>query len=68
MKEDQSVGFIPSPVKLESIRLQINPIALQTNKSSSVPNLGAFGDTTSRGSTPPTPGKSRSIFHEHLTH
>lgn len=65
MKEDSDVGFIPSPAKLENLRLQQNQAnrsKLYSNKSGSGTNLGlvnvlAGSQANSRGSTPPTPGK-----------
>lgn len=66
VKEGADVGFIPSPVKLENLRLQQTQ---QKNsklypKNSSSGNLGLINDVltnskspNSRGSTPPTPGK-----------
>ncbi|XP_021703313.1 voltage-dependent L-type calcium channel subunit beta-1 isoform X5 [Aedes aegypti] len=63
VKEGCEVGFIPSPVKLEHIRMQASAARsskLYTSKgSSSSGNLGAPGvpgAEPSRGSTPPTPG------------
>ncbi|KAG8232826.1 hypothetical protein J437_LFUL013366 [Ladona fulva] len=72
VKEGSDVGFIPSPVKLESLRLQATQAArnsrLYASKTSSSSNLGALSPPTasagpadtkgsnSRGSTPPTPG------------
>ncbi|XP_058820672.1 voltage-dependent L-type calcium channel subunit beta-1 isoform X4 [Topomyia yanbarensis] len=63
VKEGCEVGFIPSPVKLEHIRMQASAARtskLYTSKgSSSSGNLGASGvpgAEPSRGSTPPTPG------------
>ncbi|XP_037789761.1 voltage-dependent L-type calcium channel subunit beta-1-like isoform X7 [Penaeus monodon] len=65
VKEGADVGFIPSPVKLENLRLQQTQ---QKNsklypKNSSSGNLGLINDVltnskspNSRGSTPPTPG------------
>ncbi|XP_065162822.1 voltage-dependent L-type calcium channel subunit beta-2 isoform X4 [Atheta coriaria] len=60
VKEGSDVGFIPSPVKLENLRLQQTS---QTNRklyaskaTSSTSNIGAPGNDVSRGSTPPTPG------------
>lgn len=60
VKEGCDVGFIPSPVKLENLRLQ-QPQAsnrkLYSNKSNSSSNVGETNArSTSRGSTPPTPG------------
>ncbi|XP_049318451.1 voltage-dependent L-type calcium channel subunit beta-1 isoform X8 [Bactrocera dorsalis] len=56
VKEGCDVGFIPSPVKLEHIRIQnqTRPSRLYGTKVSSTNNVGA-GETM-RGSTPPTPG------------
>ncbi|XP_018788526.1 PREDICTED: voltage-dependent L-type calcium channel subunit beta-1 isoform X4 [Bactrocera latifrons] len=56
VKEGCDVGFIPSPVKLEHIRIQnqTRPSRLYGTKVSSANNVGA-GETM-RGSTPPTPG------------
>ena len=59
MKEGCDVGFIPSPVKLEHLRLQathVRSTKLYSSKTSSSGNLGAIMNETSRGSTPPTPG------------
>jgi hypothetical protein len=73
VKEGCDVGFIPSPVKLENLRLQQTQARnskLYASKTSSSSNLGALAGadgsglptgkpaTSSRGSTPPTPGKS----------
>ena len=76
VKEGSDVGFIPSPVKLENLRLQQTQARnskLYASKTSSSSNLGALaGDgilpsgktaTSSRGSTPPTPGTYRAWGH-----
>ncbi|XP_037823900.1 voltage-dependent L-type calcium channel subunit beta-4 isoform X11 [Lucilia sericata] len=59
VKEGCDVGFIPSPVKLEHIRVQNQnrPSRLYGTKGSSSGNLGGgqAGAEPSRGSTPPTP-------------
>lgn len=67
VKEGSDVGFIPSPVKLESLRSQQSQqknAKLYSSKTSSSGNLGMINDvlsnsksSNSRGSTPPTPGK-----------
>ncbi|XP_054083808.1 voltage-dependent L-type calcium channel subunit beta-1 isoform X2 [Zeugodacus cucurbitae] len=54
VKEGCDVGFIPSPVKLEHIRMQTRPSRLYGTKLSSTNNVGTAD--TMRGSTPPTPG------------
>ncbi|XP_070569707.1 voltage-dependent L-type calcium channel subunit beta-1-like isoform X5 [Ptychodera flava] len=66
VKEGSDVGFIPSPVKIENMKLQQSTQSrtgkLGTNKSSSGSNLGDVvaiansKSSNSRGSTPPTPG------------
>ncbi|KAH8242032.1 hypothetical protein KR038_008329 [Drosophila bunnanda] len=61
VKEGCDVGFIPSPAKLDNIRMQnqTRPSRLYGTKGSSSGNLGAGGQAgaePSRGSTPPTPG------------
>lgn len=63
VKEGCEVGFIPSPVKLEHIRIQASAVRsskLYASKASSSGNLGMAtavgGGEPSRGSTPPTPG------------
>nr|CAD7394637.1 unnamed protein product [Timema cristinae] len=66
VKEGCDVGFIPSPVKLENLRLQQTQARnskLYSSKTSSSSNLGGLVNdvltskgATSRGSTPPTPG------------
>ncbi|XP_077271755.1 calcium channel protein beta subunit isoform X2 [Temnothorax americanus] len=59
VKENCDVGFIPSPVKLEALRLQASAArgtkGLYSTRGGSSGNLGESG-MPSRGSTPPTPG------------
>ncbi|XP_034669913.1 voltage-dependent L-type calcium channel subunit beta-1 isoform X10 [Drosophila subobscura] len=60
VREGSDVGFIPSPAKLDNIRMQnqTRPSRLYGTKGSSSGNLGAGGQAgaePSRGSTPPTP-------------
>ncbi|KAG5343209.1 CACB2 protein, partial [Acromyrmex heyeri] len=59
VKENCDVGFIPSPVKLEALRLQATAArgtkGLYSTRGGSSGNLGESG-MPSRGSTPPTPG------------
>ncbi|KAJ4443470.1 hypothetical protein ANN_05142 [Periplaneta americana] len=66
VKEGSDVGFIPSPVKLENLRLQQTQARnskLYSSKTSSSSNLGGVVNdvlstskgANSRGSTPPTP-------------
>ncbi|XP_049964746.1 voltage-dependent L-type calcium channel subunit beta-1 isoform X1 [Schistocerca serialis cubense] len=68
VKEGSDVGFIPSPAKLENLRLQQSQARnskLYASKTSSSSNLGALVNdvlassksANSRGSTPPTPGE-----------
>ena len=72
VKENADVGFIPSPVKLEALRLQqgqqVRNSRLYAGKASSSSNLSALNDvlsnsksSNSRGSTPPTPGDGASM-------
>jgi voltage-dependent calcium channel beta-2 len=67
VKEGSDVGFIPSPVKLENLRMQQTQARnskLYSSKTSSSSNLGGVVNdvlstskgANSRGSTPPTPG------------
>ncbi|XP_049318448.1 voltage-dependent L-type calcium channel subunit beta-3 isoform X5 [Bactrocera dorsalis] len=65
VKEGCDVGFIPSPVKLEHIRIQTRPSRLYGTKVSSTNNVGA-GETM-RGSTPPTPDKRKPFFKKQDT-
>ncbi|XP_051158353.1 voltage-dependent L-type calcium channel subunit beta-2 isoform X1 [Leptopilina boulardi] len=59
VKEGCDVGFIPSPVKLEALRVQASAArgtkGLYSTRGGSSGNLGESG-MPSRGSTPPTPG------------
>ncbi|XP_063979512.1 voltage-dependent L-type calcium channel subunit beta-2-like isoform X7 [Diachasmimorpha longicaudata] len=59
VKESADVGFIPSPVKLEALRVQASAArgtkGLYSTRGGSSGNLGESG-MPSRGSTPPTPG------------
>ncbi|XP_053959846.1 voltage-dependent L-type calcium channel subunit beta-4 isoform X2 [Anastrepha ludens] len=58
VKEGCDVGFIPSPVKLEHIRMQnqTRPSRLYGTKGASTTNLGTGQGEPMRGGTPPTPG------------
>lgn len=77
VKEGCDVGFIPSPVKLENLRLQQSQESrtrLYANKTTSGSNLGGLVNNVlnqasvnnSRGSTPPTPGKKSNRFRKTL--
>ncbi|XP_017788986.1 PREDICTED: voltage-dependent L-type calcium channel subunit beta-2 isoform X6 [Habropoda laboriosa] len=59
VKENADVGFIPSPLKLETLRQQATAArgtkGLYSTRGGSLAHLGESG-MPSRGSTPPTPG------------
>ena len=68
VKEGCEIGFIPSPVKLEALRVQASAArgtkGLYTNaRGGSSGNLGESG-MPSRGSTPPTPGSPIRTPHQ----
>ncbi|PNF42555.1 Voltage-dependent L-type calcium channel subunit beta-2 [Cryptotermes secundus] len=74
VKEGSDVGFIPSPVKLENLRMQQTQARnskLYASKTSSSSNLGGVVNdvlstskgANSRGSTPPTPEALRRADH-----
>ena len=79
VKENSDVGFIPSPVKLEALRVQqqgqqqqtgLRQSRLYAGKASSSSNLSALNDvlsnsksSNSRGSTPPTPGEQSVLLN-----
>ena len=74
VKEGSDVGFIPSPVKLEILRLQQTQTSrskLYSSKANSGSNLGGLVNdvlinsrsSNSGGSSPPTPGLSSHIFN-----
>ena len=82
VKENADIGFIPSPVKLEALRIQqqgqqqqMRNSRLYAGKASSSSNLSALNDvlsnsksSNSRGSTPPTPGSTPCFNYSRFTY
>lgn len=84
VKENTDIGFIPSPVKLEALRVQqqgqlqqtgLRQSRLYAGKASSSSNLSALNDvlsnsksSNSRGSTPPTPGTRHQVLGLRVSH